>query len=140
MRPDFQLFVHVLAATALFGSFGALATFGLAGRGRPERARLATAALVTTFFVAVPSWGLMLVFGSWTKSKEGLPGGISWIDLGSGIASAGIVVLLAVSALGYWWLRRPTGSWQPLVLGLVSTGYLFALGVAWWAMTAKVPS
>jgi hypothetical protein len=82
----------------------------------------------------------MLVFGSWTKSREGLHGGISWIDIGSGVASVGIVVLLAVSALAYWWMRRPAGSWQPLLLGLVASGYLLALGVAWWVMTAKVPS
>jgi hypothetical protein len=140
MRPDLQLFLHVLGATALFGSLGTVATLGLAARWRAEQAALATAALVTTIFVAVPSWVVMLVFGAWTKSKEGLPGSVSWIELGNGIAQAGIVVLLAACALAYWWMRRPASAWQPLVLGLVSSGYLIALGVAWWAMTAKVPS
>jgi hypothetical protein len=81
---------------------------------------------------------LTLVFGAWTKSKEGLPDGISWVDLGVGVAQAGIVVLLASAALAYAWFRRPGNTRLPLALGLVSTGYLLALGVAWWVMSAKV--
>jgi hypothetical protein len=140
MRPDTQLFLHVLGATALFGAVGTVAVLGLAARRTTEQAALARAALVATLFVAVPSWALMLIFGSWTKAREGWPGGIAWIELGSGIASAGILVLLATSGLAYWWLRRPASAWQPAAIGAVSTGYLVALGVAWWVMTAKVPT
>ncbi len=138
MRPDLQLFLHVAAATALFGAIAALGVLGLATRRLVDHASVAKAALATTIAVAVPAWMAMLVFGSWTKSKEGLPGSIDWVRIPNAIALAGIAVLLAASALAYAWLRRPANRNLPLALGLLATGYLVALGVAWWMMSAKV--
>ena len=51
---------------------------------------------------------------------------------------AGIVAILASAAIAYSWLRRPTSTWQPTALAVLSAAYLVALGFAWWAMTAKV--
>jgi hypothetical protein len=82
----------------------------------------------------------MLVFGSWTKSREGWPNTIEWLRLGIGIAVAGIFVLLAIAALSFAWLRRPSTTWLPTAVGALSAGYAVALGVAWWVMTTKVPS
>ncbi len=138
MRPELQLFLHVLGAIALFGAIATLAVLGLAGRRLIDRAPLAKAALITTIAVGVPAWVVMLSFGSWTKANEGLPGTIGWIRTPSAIAFAGMFVLLAAAAISYSWLRRPAGGWQPQVLSAISVGYIVALGVAWWMMTAKV--
>jgi hypothetical protein len=138
MRPELQLFLHVLGAIALFGAIATLAVLGLAARRLTEQGPLAKAALVTTIAVGVPAWVVMLTFGSWTKANEGLAGTVGWIRGPSAIAFAGMVVLLAQAAISYSWLRRPAGGWQPAVLGLISGVYLLALGVAWWMMTAKV--
>ena len=141
MRPEAQLFLHVLGATALFGAVAAAAIIGLSGRLYPEHGRiLAPASLLATLAVAVPAWALTVVFGSWTKSKEGIPGSTEWLRIGNAIATAGVLVLLAATALSYAWTRRPEDARLPGTLALVSIAYLGALGVAWWVMTAKVPS
>jgi hypothetical protein len=137
MRPELQLFLHVLGAIALFGSFATLGVLAFAGRRLTEGGLLAKAALVTTIAVGVPAWALTLIFGSWTKANEGLPGTVGWIRAPSAIAFAGMFVLLGAAAISYSWLRRPAG-WQAPALGLVSGAYIVALSVAWWMMTAKV--
>ena len=79
----------------------------------------------------------MLVFGSWTKSREGLPDTLGWIRVGSGVADGGIVFLLATAGVCYSWTRRPADGRHPLIVGVLATAYLCALAVAWWVMTAK---
>ena len=140
MRPHIQLFLHVLGAMTLFGATGALALISLAARSRSQQAPLARAAFGTLLAGALPAWALMLVFGSWTKAKEHLPGTLSWLSIGSGIASAGLAVLLVATGFAYSWTRSPESAWQPRALGALSVGYLGALAVAWWVMSAKVPS
>ncbi len=140
MRPDAQLFFHVLGAASLFGGVAVLAALGFAGRRSAHGPALARAGLLTTLAVAVPAWALTVVFGSWAKSREGIPGSVEWLRIGNGIASGGIVALLAEAALAYAWTRRPDDRRLPVALLAVATAYLGALGVAWWVMTAKVPS
>jgi|SRR5579872_5329621 len=140
MRPGLRLFLHVPGAAGLFGSLGVVSLLSLVGGSHPHQAAPAAATLAATLLVAVPAWALMLIFGAWTQAKEGLPGSLAWLTLGSGVAQAGIAVLAAISALAYSWLRRPTGRWQPRALALVSGGYLIPLAVACWAMSAKAPS
>jgi hypothetical protein len=140
MRPELQLYVHVLAATALFGSLATVAVLGVAGRRLPRREALAVASLRATLAVAVPAWALMFVFGSWTRSKEGVPSSTEWLRIGIGVAVAGIAVLLVLSAVAYAWTRRPGSAGLPGLLALVSGGYLVALAVALWVMTTKLPS
>jgi hypothetical protein len=137
VRPHLQLFLHVAGAIALFGATATVATIGFAARHRAEQAQLARAALATLLLVAIPAWVVMLVFGSWTKSKEGIPGSIDWLRIGSDVAGAGIPLLLAATGVAYSWARRPGGRWQPSAVGLLASGYLAALAVAWWVMTAK---
>ena len=138
MRPELQLFLHVLGAITLFGAIATLGVLGLTAGRFAHQGLLARAALITTIAVGVPAWVVMLTFGSWTKSREGLPGSVGWIHGPSAVAFAGMVVLLASAALSYSWLRRPASGWLPSVLGLIAAGYMLALGVAWWMMTAKV--
>ncbi len=138
MRPDAQLFLHILGATALFGSLLTVAVLGLVGRRQAEPASFAGASLVTTLGFAIPAWVLMFVFGSWTKSKEKLPDTVDWVKQPVAIAVVGIFVLAASAGIAYSWKRKPASTWQPLALGLVALGYTVALGAAWWMMTAKV--
>jgi hypothetical protein len=139
MRPDFQIFVHVFAAIALFAAIGAVTVISLAARRVADQAILARAALGTLILGAVPAWVLMFVFGSWSKSKEGLADP-QWVSIGSGVAGAGIAILLVSAAVAYWWTRKPAGGWQPVTLTTLSTVYIVALAVAWWVMTAKTPT
>src|SRR5262245_35828715 len=119
----------------------AVAVLGGFGRHRDEQLPLARASFFILLVLGIPAWVVTLAFGSWTKSTEGWPDGIGWIDLGAGIVDAGLLFLLAGGALSYVWMRRPTpGGWAPAVLGIVSWLYVAALAVAWWCMSAKVPS
>jgi hypothetical protein len=139
VRPEAQFFLHIVGATALFGSLIALAAIGLAGRrASTAQGAFAGASLVTTLAFGVPAWALMFVFGSWTKSKEHVPDSVAWVSQPAAIAVAGIFVLVAAAGVSYSWKRRPESAWQPLVLGIAALGYTVALGFAWWMMTAKV--
>jgi hypothetical protein len=141
LRPHFQLLLHIVGAVALVGAtatVGIVGFAGLAARFQAGRNRLARVALGTTLLAGVPAWTLMLVFGSWTKSREGLPDTLDWIRIGSGVADGGILFLVAAAGVSFSWARRPDGGRQPLILGVLATAYLVALAVAWWAMTAKV--
>lgn len=140
MRPDLQLFVHILSATALFGALLAVAALSWLAQRQSERALYAHASFWTLLVVALPSWALMFGFGSWTESKEGLPKGLRWVEIPSGIAGGGVVILLMATLIAYLWTRRPASVWQPITVSMLSTAYLAALAVAWWMMTAKVPS
>lgn len=139
MRPEAQVFFHVLGATVLFGALIALAVLGFAGAKHPQVSSLAKASLLTTIAVAVPAWVLMLLLGSSVKSDEHLSSTVEWVRIGNGIALVGIVVLLGAAAAAYTWYRRGTA--RPAVaLAWLSSGYLVALGVAWWVMSTKLPA
>ena len=137
---DGQLFVHILGAMTLFGATAAVAVLALVGRSREDQLSLARASFFTLLVLAIPAWVVTLVFGSWTESAGNFPDGLGWIDLGSGIADAGLVVFLVAAGLNYVWTRRPAGGWPVTVLGVVTSLYVVALAVAWWAMSAKVPT
>jgi hypothetical protein len=140
MRAEGQLFVHVLAATALFGATGAVAVLGLAARQRTDQLPLARAAFWTLLLLAVPSWVLTFTFGSWTKSKAHWPDGLAWIDIGFRVTDGGLILLLVSAAVAYRWTRRPDNSWSASAIAVLASVYLVALAVAWWVMTAKVPT
>jgi hypothetical protein len=136
---DVELFVHVLAAIVLFAAIGAVAVITLATAKVADQGILARASLGTLLLGAVPAWLAMFVFGSWTKSTEHW-GDTRWLSIGSGIAGAGIAILLVSCAVAYAWTRKPAGGWQPVALRTLTLVYLVALGVAWWVMSAKAPS
>ncbi len=110
MRPDAQLFLHIVGATALFGSLLTVAALGLVGRRQAEPTSFADASLVTTLGFGVPAWLLMFIFGSWTKSKEGLPNSVDWVKQPVSIAVVGIFVLVACAGVAFSWKRRPLSS------------------------------
>ena len=135
-----QTFLHVLGAITLFGATSAVAVLALFGRNRDEQLPLARASFFTLLVLAIPAWVVTLAFGYWTESELNLPDGIGWVELGAGVADAGLLVLLAGGALNYAWIRRPAGGWQATALGWLAFAYVLALAVAWWAMSAKVPN
>jgi hypothetical protein len=140
MRPDAQLFLHVLGATVLFGATAAVAVLGLAGRTYGNPLPLARAAFRTLLFLVIPAWALTVAFGTWTDSKENLPDGLAWVDIGVRVTDVGLLLLLVTTALAFRWQRRPQTAWAASAVGALATLYLVALAVAWWVMTAKVPT
>jgi hypothetical protein len=140
VRPETQLFLHVLGATVLFGSFATAGLLALAGRREGAPPVLAGAAFRTLLALALPAWVLMFVFGNWTKSKEDVSSSAGWLKVGSAIGVAGIVVLLLSIGAAYAWSRTPARRALATATGGLAVLYLVALGVAWWVMTAKVPT
>ena len=139
-NADTQLFLHILGAITLFGATAAVAVLALFGRSREQQTPLARASFFTLLVLAIPAWVVTLVFGEWTKSAMDWPDGLGWIDLGAGIANGGLFVLLVAGGLSYAWMRRPAPGWPVTLLGVLTSLYVVALAVAWWAMSAKVPS
>ena len=140
MRPEAQLFFHVLGAMTLFGATAAVAVLGLAARNRTEPLPLARAAFRTLLVLALPAWVVTLAFGTWTQSKADWRDDLTWIELGLHIADGGLVLLLVATGISYWWTRNPARGWPATAVGALASIYLVALAVAWWVMTAKVPS
>lgn len=139
IRPhawDLPLFMHVLGAILLFGGVAAVAllSFG-ALRDQAHAALLRRTAFATTVLVVWPSYVVMRVGAQWILSREGFdkspPG---WVGVGLAVSDAGILVIAVITLLGWLASRRPGAG--KFLAGL-SVLYLLALGVAWFAMTAK---
>jgi chromate transport protein ChrA len=141
MKAHPQLFLHVLAAIVLFGSVAAATLLAWSGRVvNGQASTLAGAAFRALLAFALPAWVVMFIFGNWTKSKEHIPDATHWLKIGSAIAIAGVLVLLASIGSSFAWSRTPTRRGLATVTGALTTLLLLALAVAWWVMTAKVPS
>ena len=140
IRPDswdFPLFVHVLGAIALFGGVGTLVLLSFAAERMPAQAVFARRIAFSTLIAVVwPAYVVMRVGAQWIYDKEDLdPDFPSWIAVGTIVADGGVLVLIALTVLGWLALRRRPGVTRYFA-GL-ATIYLVALAVAWWAMTAK---
>jgi hypothetical protein len=139
IRPDssnFPLFVHVLGAIALFGGVATLLLLSLAARRSPlNNAFAQRLAFITLLAVVWPSYVVMRGGAQWIYNKEDLhPDFPGWIAVGVTVGDGGIIVLLALTVLGWLARRKP---WAGSFFAGLSALYLVALGVAWWAMTAK---
>ena len=119
------------------GAVTTAAILGWAAWKRPLPV-LARAAFWTLLVTALPAWVLMRACAEWIASDEGLTGSHQpdWINIGSGVADGGIVLLLVATALAYWWTRSGNAVVGRVVTGLTSI-YLAALVLAWLAMSAK---
>lgn len=139
IRPhawDLPLFMHVLGAILLFGGVAAVALLSLGAlREQAHATLLRRTAFATTVLVVWPSYVVMRVGAQWILGREGLdqspPG---WVGVGLAVSDAGILVLAVITLLGWLAPRRPRAG--KFLAGL-SVLYLIALGVAWFAMTAK---
>ena len=143
IRPDswnLPLFLHVLGATLTFGAVGTVALLSFAARGRvPEQALLLRRwGLWTGLLGVVPAFVLMRVAAQWIADKE-YPGDAKtpgWLDVGFIVTEPGALLLLVTLILAWFAARRERFRAAAAVPWLASV-YLVALGIAWFAMSAK---
>ena len=50
------------------------------------------------------------------------------------------MLLPVAGGIAFAWMRRPGARWQPTAVAVLASVYVVVLGVAWWAMSAKVPT
>jgi hypothetical protein len=139
VRPngwDLPLFLHILGATALFGGVATVALLAVMAQRIPLHAVLARRIALTTLLAVVwPAYVLLYAGGVWIASKEDLhPSFPTWMVVGVSVTDGGIVVLLVLTLLAWLARRRPRAG---VFLAGLSSLFLLALGVAWWAMTTK---
>jgi hypothetical protein len=139
IRPhswELPLFVHVFGAMLLFGATLATAALAFAGPRVPAVSR---SAFWTLLAAAIPAWLLMRVGAQWIYSKEHhqiFQKDPTWIGIGLGVADAGLIVLLVMTGVAFWWKRSEKVIAARIVGGL-SLIYLALLVVAWLAMSGK---
>ena len=143
VRPDswnLPLFLHVLGATLTFGATATVALLGFAGlRGDPERAIwLRGLAFRIGGYVLVPAFILMRGGAQWIADKE-YPGSAKtpgWLDVGFIVTEPGAILVIVMLILAWFAARRPSFRGAVAVPWLASI-YIVALGIAWFAMSAK---
>jgi hypothetical protein len=142
IRPDswnLPLFVHVLGAMVLFGATATVAIAGFAARSRSAHAELlARVALKTFLFAIIPSWIAMRVGAGWIEGKE-FPNGDEpgWLGVGFAVSEGGALLLIALGILGWVSVRRHGIGRAAVAVPVLAGIYVVALGIAWWAMSAK---
>jgi hypothetical protein len=141
IRPDswnLPLFVHVLGATLLFGTTATVAIAGFAGRARTAHAALLTRIALRTFLLGVvPSWILMRAGAAWIGDKEFPDKTPGWVDVGFLVSEPGAILLIIVGILAWLAARKQGVGRAAVAVPVLASIYLVALGVAWFAMSAK---
>jgi small-conductance mechanosensitive channel len=145
LRPDswdLPLFLHVLGSTVLFGATLTAAMLSIAAvRGRELAPVFSRLAFRTAVFGVIPAWILSRVAGQWILNRESdqIPGldNKGWVSVGFSVGDGGPVVIVALLALGFLGARRGGRGRLTTAFAVVSTIYLVALAVAWFAMSAK---
>jgi hypothetical protein len=145
LRPhswNFPLFLHVLGATALFGTVLTAAILGIAAvRGRDLSPLFSRLAFRITLLGVVPTWILARVAGQWilNREKAQIPGldNKGWVGTGFIVTDAGVLVIVALLVLGYLSARRGGKGGIATAFAVLAPVYLVALAVAWFAMSAK---
>jgi len=141
IRPDswnLPLFLHVLGATLLFGTTATVAIAGFAGRARSEHAALLTRVVLRTFLLGVvPSWILMRVGAGLIADKEFPDETPGWVNVGFIVSEPGAVLLIVVGILAWLAARKQGAGRAATAVPVLMSIYLVALGVAWFAMSAK---
>ncbi len=137
-RPFWPLFLHVAAAITLAGATGAAVVLAWAGTRAPETKLLARSTFGALLTAALPAWVVMRLSAQWIYSKEGWGGSHdpTWLGVGFFVADAGLLVLLATTALAYWWTRSGRAAAARIVATL-SSAYLVLLVIGWLAMSGK---
>ena len=137
IRPDswnLPLFLHVLGATVLFGTVGAVAVAGFAIRRSTDHQLLLARVAQRTFLLGViPAYIVMRVAAQWIDGKE-YPNGNEpgWVGVGFLVSDIGAILLIVVGILLAVRRKRILLA-VPLLTGL----YLIALGAAWVSMSGK---
>ena len=143
----FPLFLHVFGAIVLVGAIATVAIVTWFSLRRPlEQARVLRRMAFTTMLAVVwPGWLAMRLAGQWVLSQD-LYSGIEksdpgWLGVGFIVGDLGVLVLLISTILAWFAYRRtrpeqPKPVTAPIFAGL-TTLYLAALAVAWFAMSGK---
>jgi membrane protein YqaA with SNARE-associated domain len=145
LRPDswkLPLFLHVFGATVLFGATLTAAILGIAAvRRRDQAPLLSRLAFRATLLGVLPAWILARFAGQWilNREKEQIPGldNKGWVGVGFIVTDAGLVLIVALLVLGYLSARRGGSGRLTTAFAVLAPVYLVALGVAWFAMSAK---
>jgi putative copper export protein len=143
----FPLFLHVLGATVLVGAIATVAIVTWVSLRRPaEQAQLLRRMVFWTFLLVVwPGWLAMRLAGQWVLSLDTYSGiedaDPGWLGVGFIVGDLGVLVLAISTVLAWFAYRRtrperPKPVTAPIFAGL-TTLYLAALAVAWFAMSAK---
>jgi cytochrome bd-type quinol oxidase subunit 2 len=141
IRPDswnLPLFVHVLGATLLFGTTATVAIAGFAARARRDHSALLARIVLRTFLLGViPSWILMRAGAAWIGDKEFPDKTPGWVDVGFLVSEPGAILLIIVGILAWLAARKQGVGRAAVAVPFLASIYLVALGVAWFAMSAK---
>jgi hypothetical protein len=141
IRPDswnLPLFLHVLGAIVLFGATATVAIVGFAGRTHAPQARmLARVGLKTFLFGIIPGFILMRAAAGWIVDKEFPDKTPGWVDVGFAVSEPGAILLIALGILAWMSVRRQGVGRIAVAVPVLASIYLVALGIAWWAMSAK---
>jgi hypothetical protein len=141
IRPDswnLPLFLHVLGATILFGTTATVAIAGFAGRARSDHSALLARIVLRTFLLGViPSWILMRAGAAWIGDKEFPDKTPGWVDVGFLVSEPGAILLIIVGILAWLAARKQGVGRAAVAVPVLASIYLVALGVAWFAMSAK---
>ena len=143
LRPpawDLPLFLHVFGAMVLFGAALATATLSLTSWRLPDVTALARSSFWALLGAAIPAWLVMRIGAEWTYSKEKndffASGDPSWIGVGLIVADGGLLILLLLTGLAFWWKRSQKPLAGRIVSGLAVL-YIVLLAIAWLAMSGK---
>ena len=137
-RPFWPLFLHVLGAMTLVGAILAVALVSFVAWRRPDATILRRTAWTTLVAVALPAYLVMRLAGQWIYSREGYSGrgDPTWLGVGFGIGDMGLLILLVLTGVAFWWRRGAKPVAGRIVAGLSSV-YLVLLAIAWLAMSGK---
>jgi len=141
IRPDswnLPLFLHVLGATVLFGATATVAVVGFASRSRRDSAPLLFRIAWRTFLLGIiPSWILMRVTAQWILGKEYEDNEPGWVGVGFIVSEGGGLLLIVLGILAWVASRRNGAGKAAVAVPVLASVILIALGVAWFAMSAK---
>jgi hypothetical protein len=141
LRPDswnLPLYLHVLGSTVLFGGALTVSVLALAGRrprGNPQL--YATLAFRTLLIVVLPAWILMRAGAQWIVDREYPHSTPGWVNVGFIVSEPGLALLIVLGILAGLSARRGGTGRTAAAVAVLAPVYLLALGVAWFAMSAK---
>jgi len=135
---NLPLFLHVLGATLLFGTTATVAIAGFAARARRDHSALLARIVLRTFLLGViPSWILMRAGAAWIGDKEFPDKTPGWVDVGFIVSEPGAILLIIVGILAWLAARKQGVGRAAVAVPVLASIYLVALGIAWFAMSAK---
>ena len=150
IRPsewEWPLLIHLLGAFVLVGALAVAVAATALGRRSNDEATwgLRKIAFRTLLFAGLPSFVAFRVAAEWLYSKEEgqlFPKGEdpAWVGIGYIVSDAGALLLLILIVLSWLSSRKRAadgGSRLTTAVLALSSIYLAALAVAWWAMTVK---